>query len=51
MVEKEQKTWRKANLTPEFAKILKRIALDNDTYMYLIIENAVKKQFPQYFKK
>ena len=48
---KSPKVWSKTNLTPAKVKILKRIAADNDTYIYKIIENTVEEKYPQYFEK
>lgn len=46
----EQKKWAKPNVTPETNKALKRIALDQDKFVYELIEDVFREKFPDYFK-
>lgn len=48
--EVEQKKWAKPNVTPETGKALKRIALDQDKFVYELIEDVFRERFPEYFK-
>ena len=45
------KIWAKVNMTPATVKILKRIALDRDLYIYQILDEMVKEKYPKYFEK
>ena len=45
------KTWAKVNMTPATAKVLKRVALDRELYIYQILDEMVKEKYPKYFDK
>lgn len=45
------KTWTKVNMTPATAKVLKRVALDREVYIYQILDEMVKEKYPNYFDK
>lgn len=45
------KTWAKVNVTPETAKIIKRIALDENLYTYQLIDEVFKEKYAKYFQK
>lgn len=47
----EPKKWAKLNVTPETRKALKRIALDEEKYVYEVIEETLRKEFPKYFRE
>jgi hypothetical protein len=40
----------KANVTKDTARIINRVAADEDKYIYTIIEEAIRKVHPEYFK-
>jgi hypothetical protein len=44
------KDWARLNINPEILKPLKQIALDQDKYIYEVIEELVKTNYTQYFK-
>ena len=41
----------KANVTKDTARIISRVAADEDKYIYTIIEEAIRKVHPEYYKK
>jgi len=41
----------KANVTKDTTRINNRVAADEDKYIYTIIEEAIRKVHPGYFKK
>jgi len=41
----------KANVTKDTIKIINKIAAEEDKYIYTIIEEAIRKVHPEYFKK
>lgn len=45
------KTWTKVNMTPATAKVLKRVALDRELYIYQILDELVQEKYPNYFMK
>lgn len=50
ITKKEPKKWAKPNVTPSTARIMKRIALDQNLYVYQLIDEVFKEKFPEYFK-
>jgi hypothetical protein len=40
----------KVNATKDTARIINRVAADEDKYIYTIIEEAMRKVHPEYFK-
>jgi len=40
----------KANVTKDTARIINRIAAEEDKYIYQIIEEAIREVHPKYFK-
>lgn len=40
----------KANVTKDTNRIINRIATEEDKYIYTIIEEAIRKVHPEYFK-
>jgi hypothetical protein len=49
MARTEPKVWKKINITPATAKVIKRVALDTDKYGYQVIDDVFKKACPEYF--
>lgn len=45
------KKWAKPNVTPETGKALKKIAVDQDKYVYELIEEVFREKYPEYFPK
>ena len=43
------KHWAKPNVTPETAKVIKRIALDTDRFGYQVIDDIIRAAVPEYF--
>ncbi len=41
----------KATVKKTVNKILNRIALDEDKYVYQLIEDMAREKFPEYFRK
>jgi len=50
MAKIEPKVWKKINITPTTAKIIKRVALDTDKYGYQVVDDVFKNTYPEYFK-
>jgi hypothetical protein len=48
---KEPKKWAKPNVTPSTARIIKKIALDENLYVYQLIDEVFRKAYPEYFRK
>jgi hypothetical protein len=46
---KKDKQWSKPNVKPEVGRIINRIAADKDVYVYELIEEVFRKEFPTYF--
>ena len=51
MIEPEKSEFTKATVRRTVNKVLNRIALDKETYVYQLIEDAVKEKYPEYFKE
>ena len=45
------KKWAKPNIEPETARIIKKIALDENLYVYQLIDEVFRKTYPEYFRK
>jgi len=47
----DEKKWAKPNVKPEVGRALKKIALDNEMYVYELIEDMARKEYPGYFRE
>jgi len=47
----EKKKWDKLNVIPGTNKILKQIALDEDKYVYKLVDEMLRERYPKYFRK
>jgi hypothetical protein len=41
----------KANVTPASNRVLKLLAAEQGKYIYEVIDDVLKKEYPEYFKK
>lgn len=46
----EKEEFTKATVRKRVNKILNRIALDEDVYVYQLIEDMAKEKYPEYFR-
>jgi hypothetical protein len=51
MAKIEPKIWKKINITPATAKVIKRVALDTEKYGYQVVDDMFLKAYPEYFKE
>jgi len=47
----EKKKWDKLNVMPGTNKILKQIALDEDKFVYKLVDEMLRERYPKYFRK
>jgi len=47
----EKKKWDKLNVMPGTNKILKQIALDEDKYVYQLVDEMLRERYPKYFRR
>lgn len=47
----EKKKWDKLNVIPGTNKILKQIALDEDKYVYQLVDEMLRERYPKYFRR
>lgn len=47
----QPKKWAKPNVKPETLHMLKRIAVDENIYIYQLIDEMMRTQYPSYFRK
>lgn len=45
-----ERRFTKASIKTPVDKIINRISADNDMYVYQLIEEVFKKEYPQYFQ-
>ncbi|HEY3361480.1 MAG TPA: hypothetical protein VGK06_06515 [Methanosarcina sp.] len=45
----QPKKWAKPNVRPETLHMLKKIAVDENLYIYQLIDEMMRKQYPSYF--
>lgn len=49
-VKDEPKKWAKPNIKPETLHMLKKIAVDENLYIYQLVDEMIRKQYPYYFR-
>lgn len=50
MTDQTKEEFTKATVKRKVNKILNRIALDEDKYVYQLIEDMAKEKYPEYFR-
>lgn len=48
--EKTPKKWAKPNIKPETLHMLKKIAVDENIFIYQLVDEMMRKLYPQYFR-
>lgn len=48
---KDPKKWAKINIEPEYLDPIKKIAVDENLYVYQLIADIFKSKYPEYFRK
>lgn len=48
---KEQNEFTKANVTKETNKVINKVALDQDKFVYQVIEDLFREKYPDYFRQ
>jgi hypothetical protein len=51
MTDQTKEEFTKATVRRKVNKILNRIALEEDIYVYQLIENMAKEKYPDYFRE
>jgi len=45
------KRYVKSNVTPESNKVLRLLAAERGQYIYEVVDDVLRKEFPEYFEK
>jgi hypothetical protein len=46
-----KKQWDKINIEPGYLRVIKRIAIDENLYVYQLVREVFEEKYPEYFRK